>query len=133
MTLIPLLSLISTAVGRNSPSEDARNEKLVFQCQCLLFSVASALVTGLTHAQSCRTGRCQQHSGISHTLLGGQHMDQDSNLQAAKMKLLKKNQVGDDPLYHPVEISFNDFKYSSDSSSFSKNCPFFFFYSKSKE
>lgn len=71
--------------------------------------------------------RHQQPDGTSPTLLGGQHKDQDFKLQAVMMKPLKESQVGDNPLYHPVEVSFSDFKSSSDSSSFSK-LPFLLFF-----
>lgn len=41
-------------------------------------------------------------------------MDQVLKLQV-KIKLLKEKQVEDKTLNHPVEVSFNDFKPSSDS------------------
>ena len=63
MTLNPLLGLILTAVGRNSPGKAAQKEKQALQC--LPFGVAPALLMGLTRAQSCRTGEALLRGGTS--------------------------------------------------------------------
>lgn len=63
MTLKPLCGLILIAVGRNSPGKVAQKEKQALQCQ--LFSVAPTLVTVLTRARSCHTGKALLWGGTS--------------------------------------------------------------------